>query len=82
MAIELDEWDRDWLSRTHTTDEYQREIKSALERCAWYAARITELEAEVARLRGEQAACGYPGCMDGGGRCERMFKGECAGPRK
>lgn len=81
MEIELDEWDKAWLAQQHTPDEWRRECESALKRCAWYAARITELEAEVTRLRGGQAACGYPGCMDGEGRCERMFKGECAGPK-
>jgi hypothetical protein len=82
VAIELDDLDKDFLARSHTQDEWRRECESALKRCAWYAARITELEAEVTRLRGDQAACGYPGCMSSEGRCERMFKGECAGPRK
>lgn len=26
--------------------------------------------------------CAYPSCLDGGGRCHAMFKGECAGPNQ
>jgi hypothetical protein len=76
--MELDDWDRDWLSRSHTEAEYRAEIKSALERCAMYSARIERLEAELAKTR--TAGCGYPDCLVDN-RCARMWAGECAGPR-
>jgi len=86
VAIELDEWDLAWLARPHTDAEYRAEIKSALERCAMYSARIERLEAEVAQLRGQHGCtatgCAYPNCLDGDGRCHAMFKGECSGPKK
>jgi len=82
VAIELDEWDLAWLARQHTETEYRAEIKSALERCAMYSARIDRLEAELEQLRGQRAGCRYPACLDGGGRCQAMFKGECAGPKE
>jgi hypothetical protein len=82
MTIELDEWDLAWLARPHTDAEYRAEIKSALERCAMYSARIDRLEAELEQLRGQRAGCRYPACLDGGGRCHAMFKGECAGPKQ
>jgi hypothetical protein len=80
VAIELDDWDKDWLARSHTPAEWRRECQDALERCAMYAARIDRLEAEVAQLRGQRAGCGYPSCMVDD-RCARMWAGECAGPR-
>ena len=80
MTIELDDWDREWLARPHTETEYRAEIKSALERCAMYSARIKRLEAEVAQLRGKPAGCGYPACLEDN-RCARMWAGECSGPR-
>jgi hypothetical protein len=84
-TVELDDWDKDWLARSHTQDEWRRECKDALERCAMYAARIVRLEAELARLRGQHGCtatgCAYPNCLDDGGRCYAMFKGECSGPR-
>ena len=82
MQIELDEWDKDFLARWHPAEEYQRELRAVMERCARYAARIAALEAELAELRGKRVGCAYPGCLDGGGRCQRMFAGECAGPRE
>lgn len=82
MTIELDDLDKDFLARSHTPDEWRRELQDALERCAIYAARIDRLEAEVSQLRGQRAGCAYPNCLDGGGRCHAMFKGECAGPRR
>ena len=39
------------------------------------------VEAELEQLRGQRAGCRYPACLDGGGRCHAMFKGECAGPK-
>jgi hypothetical protein len=59
MPTELDEWDRDWLARHHTTAEYQRMCKELLERCARYAAEIEELYATRTRqaaLIGQYAA--------------------------
>jgi hypothetical protein len=82
VAIELDELDKEWLARPHSADEYRHEIKNALERCAMYSAKVDRLEAEIERLRGQRAGCAYPNCMDGGGRCHAMFKGECAGPNQ
>jgi len=82
MQIELDEWDKDFLARWHPPEEYRRELQAAMERCAAYSARIAALEAELAELRGRRMGCAYPGCLDGGGRCARMWAGECAGPRE
>jgi hypothetical protein len=79
MTIELDEWDKQWLARPHTADEYKAEIKSALERCAMYSARIDRLEAELVKVR--TAGCGYPDCLIDN-RCARMWAGECAGPKE
>lgn len=78
MSIELDDWDKEWLARHHTPEEWRRECTSALTRCAMYSARIDRLEAELERLRG--AGCGYPACLEDS-RCARMWAGECAGPR-
>jgi hypothetical protein len=80
MTIELDDLDKDFLARSHTPDEWRRELQDALERCAIYAARIDRLEAEVAQLRGITAGCGYPACLEDN-RCARMWAGECSGPR-
>jgi len=88
MSIELDEWDKDWLARPHTPEEWHRECKDALIRNALYFRRVLELmdqvaalKAEVEQLRGQRTGCAYPSCLDGGGRCHAMFKNECAGPR-
>jgi hypothetical protein len=105
MPIELDPWDRDWLSRAHTPAEYQRQCKELMERCAHYAATIETLRAALAERKetfadflvrrswdAHRAAlakpepapallCRYPACADDGGRCARLFAGECAGPR-
>ena len=78
MTIELDEWDLEWLACPHSESEYKAEIKSALERCAAYSKRIDRLEAELEQQRG---GCGYPACMVDG-RCERMWAGECSGPKQ
>jgi hypothetical protein len=51
MTIELDDWDKAWLARPHSESEYKAEIKSALERCAAYSARIDRLEAEINALK-------------------------------
>jgi len=75
VAIELDDWDRDWLSRAHSDSEYRAKVKELMERCAQYAA-------EIERLRGQGKGCAYPNCLDGGGRCHAMFAGECAGPKQ
>ena len=75
MAIELDDWDREWLARAHSESEYRAKVKELMERCAEYGA-------ELERLRGQRAGCAYPNCLDGGGRCHAMFKGECAGPKQ
>ena len=82
MAIELDDLDKDFLARSHTPEEWRRECESALLRCAAYSARIDRLEAELEKLRGQRAGCAYPNCLDGGGRCHAMFKGECSGPKE
>lgn len=71
--MELDDWDKDWLSRSHSETEYRGKVKELMERCAIYAA-------ELEQLRGKR--CSYPSCLDGGGRCQAMFKGECAGPNQ
>ena len=75
MTIELDDWDKEWLARAHSESEYRAKCKELMERCAAYAA-------ELERLRGQRAGCAYPNCLDGGGRCHAMFKGECSGPKK
>ena len=75
MAIELDDWDREWLARAHSESEYRAKCKELMERCAEYGA-------ELERLRGQRAGCAYPNCLDGGGRCHAMFKGECSGPKQ
>jgi len=75
MTIELDDWDRDWLARPHSDSEYRAKCKELFERCAAYAA-------ELEQLRGQRAGCAYPNCLDGGGRCHAMFKGECSGPKQ
>ena len=86
MAIELDDWDKDWLARPHTPEEWHRECKDALERNALYFRRILELMDQVAALKGAAGVtpahrCAYPKCLDTDGRCHAMFRGECAGPR-
>ena len=75
MTIELDDWDREWLARAHSESEYRAKCKELMERCAEYGA-------ELERLRGQRAGCAYPNCLDGGGRCHAMFKGECSGPKQ
>jgi hypothetical protein len=75
VTIELDDWDKDWLARAHSEAEYRAKVKELMERCAEYGA-------ELERLRGQRAGCAYPSCLDGGGRCQAMFKGECAGPKQ
>jgi hypothetical protein len=75
VTIELDDWDREWLARAHSESEYRAKCKELMERCAEYGA-------ELERLRGQRAGCAYPNCLDGGGRCHAMFKGECSGPKK
>jgi hypothetical protein len=75
VAIELDDWDREWLARAHSESEYRAKCKELMERCAEYGA-------ELERLRGQRTGCAYPNCLDGGGRCHAMFKGECAGPKQ
>jgi hypothetical protein len=83
VAIELDDWDKDFLARPHTPEEWRRECESALLRCAAYSARIDRLEAELDRVRWRDVQrCAYPKCLDGGGRCHAMFKGECSGPNQ
>ena len=94
MAIELDDWDKDWLSRQHTPEEWRRECQDALIRNALYFRRILELMDQVTALKDQGAAlkaaidmmpepsagCGYPACLEDN-RCARMWAGECAGPR-
>jgi hypothetical protein len=75
VTIELDDWDREWLARAHSESEYRAKCKELMERCAEYGA-------ELERLRGQRAGCAYPNCLDGGGRCHAMFKGECSGPKQ
>jgi len=75
VTIELDDWDREWLARAHSESEYRAKVKELMERCAEYAA-------ELERLHGQRAGCAYPNCLDGGGRCHAMFKGECSGPKQ
>jgi hypothetical protein len=87
MNIELDDLDKDFLARSHTPDEWRRELKDALERNALYFRRILELMDQVTALKEAAGVtpahrCAYPGCLDGGGRCHAMFKGECAGPKQ
>lgn len=75
MTIELDDWDKEWLARAHSESEYRAKCKELMERCAEYGA-------ELELLRGQRAGCAYPNCLDGGGRCHAMFKGECSGPKE
>jgi hypothetical protein len=87
MTIELDDLDKDFLSRSHTQDEWRRELKDALERNALYFRRILELMDQVTALKEAAGVtpahqCAYPGCLDGGWRCHAMFKGECSGPKQ
>jgi hypothetical protein len=72
--MELDDWDRDWISRPHSDSEYRAKCKELFERCAAYAA-------EIERLRGQRTGCGYPDCMVDD-RCARMWSGECSGPKE
>ena len=74
MAIELDDWDKDWLSRAHSESEYRAQCKALFERCAVYAA-------ELEQLRGQRGGCGYPGCLVDD-RCARMWEGKCSGPKE
>lgn len=80
MTIELDDSDKDWLARHHTTEEYRRMCKELFERCAEYARQIDELKA--ARAPVVRSSCDYPLCAVLGGRCERLFAGGCSGPSK
>lgn len=80
MTIELDDWDKDWLARHHTTEEYRRMCKELFERCAEYARQIDELKA--ARAPVVRPPCGYPSCTDLNFRCARLMRGDCAGPSK
>jgi hypothetical protein len=93
MTIELDDWDKDWLARYHTVEEYRRMCKELFERCAEYARQIDELKAArapvVRDLRHLSAGCRYPDCTDPGsplcageGRCSVLMAGGCVGPRK
>lgn len=50
MTIEHDELDKEWDSRSHTPDEYRREIRELRDRCAKYAQEQTVLDAELAEL--------------------------------
>ena len=50
MTIEHDELDKEWDSRSHTPDEYRREIRELRDRCAKYAQEQTALDAELAEL--------------------------------
>jgi hypothetical protein len=75
MQYQPDLFDDEWDKMAHTPDEYRAEIRQLRERCAAYAA-------EIERLRGQRAGCAYPNCLDGGGRCHAMFKGECSGPKQ
>jgi len=86
VAIELDDLDKDFLARSHTPDEWRRELKDALERNALYFRRILELMDQVTALKEAAGVtpahrCAYPNCLDDTWRCPAMFKGECAGPR-
>jgi len=74
VAIELDDWDQDWLSRAHSDSEYRAKGKELMEGCAQYAA-------ELEKLRGPRAGCGYPDCLTDN-RCARMWAGECSGPKE
>ena len=49
MTIEHDELDKEWDSRSHTPDEYRREIRELRDRCAKYAQELTELREELVR---------------------------------
>jgi hypothetical protein len=87
MTIELDDLDKDFLARSHTPDEWRRELKDALERNALYFRRILELMDQVTALKAAidmmpkpSSGCGYPACLEDN-RCARMWAGECAGPR-
>jgi hypothetical protein len=75
MTIELDDWDKDWLARSHSEAEYRAKVKELMERCAEYGA-------ELEQLRGQRSRCGYPSCVDKNGWCARLFAGECSGPKQ
>lgn len=47
MTIEHDELDKEWDSRSHTPDEYRREIRELRDRCVRYAKELTELREEL-----------------------------------
>jgi hypothetical protein len=82
VAMELDEWDKEWLSRSHSNEEYRRQCKELMERCASYAARIEELESvDLIDRDKKQGRCTYPMCLDSSERCNALSIGACAGPR-
>lgn len=47
MPIELDEMDKDFLARSHSQEEWRRELESALLRCAAYWRDIEDLRARL-----------------------------------
>lgn len=49
MGIEHDDLDKEWDSRSHTPDEYRREIRDLRDRCVRYAKELTELREELVR---------------------------------
>ena len=53
MKIELDELDKDFLSRSHSQEEWRREHEAALLRCASYWRHIEALRRDAERLREE-----------------------------
>ncbi len=55
MTIELDDIDKEWLSRSHSPEEYQRTCKELMERCASYAAQLELLNSRSANKTAKTA---------------------------
>ena len=51
MTIEQDDWDREWDSRSHTSDEYRREIRELRQRTLLYSRGMDSLRLTAYRYR-------------------------------
>lgn len=51
MTYEIDDWEKEWDRMSHTTSEYQREIRELRERIGFYLKEIELLHDEILLLR-------------------------------